>query len=203
MLGDAEGEKQIRKFARIGARFVTILSSRSLDDAIVARLHQQAAGNGPDGDARQCADRQGRRSPARARFFFAARMASASSLTEGAMMTSEKMLDDLRRRRCVERPVERDDAAEGRDGIAGERGLQRPAPASAPVATPQGLACLMIATAAQSLGSNSLTSSKAASVSLMLFHDNCLPWSCGCAGDAGPRIRRCGRARPVWCGFSP
>jgi len=39
----------------------------------------------------------------------------------------------------------------------------------APTATPQGLACLMIAAAADSSGANSATSSKAASVSLRLL----------------------------------
>jgi hypothetical protein len=38
-----------------------------------------------------------------------------------------------------------------------------------PTATPQGLACLMIATAGPAAGSNSAISSKAASVSLMLL----------------------------------
>jgi hypothetical protein len=73
-----------------------------------------------------------------------------------------------RRRFGVERLVQRDDPPEGRGAVAVEGagiGLgQRP-----PRATPQGLACLMIAQTGPSAGWNSATSSNAASVSLMLL----------------------------------
>ena len=66
-------------------------------------------------------------------------------------------LHDLARGRGVERAVQRDDAAEGRDRIAAQRrciGLRQRWRLRA---TPQGLACLMMATAAVRAGSNSAT----------------------------------------------
>ena len=64
------------------------------------------------------------------------------------MTTSVKMRGDLARRLRVDGAVEGDDAAEGADGIAAERpgvGLGERLPS----ATPQGLACLMMATAGE------------------------------------------------------
>ena len=74
-------------------------------------------------------------------------MRVASALASGAMTTSVKILAMARAASRVERAVDRDDAAEGADRIAGERlaiGLGQ----LAPTATPQGLACLMMAQAA-------------------------------------------------------
>ena len=68
-------------------------------------------------------------------------------------------LGDGARRLGVERAVERDDAAEGRDRIAGERLAIGVEQSSSPSATPHGLACLMMAQAAVRAGSNSATHS--------------------------------------------
>ena len=55
------------------------------------------------------------------RFFLAAMMAKASSSASGAMITSVKISTILAAALRVERTVHGDDAAEGRNGVAGQR----------------------------------------------------------------------------------
>ena len=45
VLGDAEGEQHVGDSCSLGARLVTIFSSHVVDDGIVARLHEEAAGD--------------------------------------------------------------------------------------------------------------------------------------------------------------
>ena len=86
-------------------------------------------------------------------------MALASSLASGATITSVKILTISRAasassvRLSATMPPK---ALTGSQASALRVGLAR---AIAPIATPHGLACLMMATAALALGSNSATSS--------------------------------------------
>ncbi len=150
--------------AAVGARLVTTFRS-----ARRACRRRASCTRKPPATERNQARRADRgRPPASSsrRFFFAAKIASPLRRLGRDHHFGED-LDDLLRRRRVQRPVQRDDAAEGADRVAGERlpiGLEQ----VAPVATPQGLACLMMAMAGFGR-MNSATSSKAASVSLMLL----------------------------------
>ena len=143
VLGDGEGEQHV---AHLG------LGRRALGDdlqvgggqpRVVAALHQEAAGDRLEGLARRSGSG---RAPvtSRRRFFAARRRSMASSSASGAITTSVKILTISRGGGRVQPAVHRDDAAEGRDRIALQRalvGLFR----SSPRATPQGLACLMMA----------------------------------------------------------
>ena len=97
------------------------LQLQVLDHGVVARLHQEAAGQRPERQAR------------RARIGQAAGGQQAQVLLRGedrlglvasrpgAITTSVKMPVISRGRRRIDRAVERDDAAEGADGIAAQR----------------------------------------------------------------------------------
>ena len=89
----------------------------------------------------------------------AGRQAQLFAPAEGAMMTSVKISVMARAASASSVPVERDDAAECGDRIAGAAPCGRRRPDSSPSATPQGLACLMMAQAAVRAGSNSATHS--------------------------------------------
>ena len=110
-----------RSSAAVGARLVTTFSIDGVERAIVAILHQQAAGDRAHRQRRPRADRAARRRAAAAGSSCAATISIASSSASGAMMTSVKISTIFARRRRVELAVQRDDAAEGRDRIAGER----------------------------------------------------------------------------------
>jgi hypothetical protein len=105
----------------------------------------------------------------RRRFFFAAKIAFASSVASGAITTSVKISTIGFGGFGVENLVQRDDPPEGRGAVAVEGAGIGLGQGLAPRATPQGLACLMIAQTGPSSGWNSATSSNAASVSLMLL----------------------------------
>ena len=148
VLADREGEQQVGAApASVGARLVTTLRSfaptRPLSRLCTrkppaTRLARSAAG---------ARDRAGRRSAAGAGSSSSASSLRAPSSASGAMMTSAKILAISARGRGVERAVERDDAAEGADRDRRRAPCDRPRRRSAPMATPQGLACLMMATA--------------------------------------------------------
>ena len=115
-----------RSSALVGARLVTTLRSRAADAAGVARLHQKPAGQRPHDQ------------PRRRRVGHAAGQQQAQVLLRreqrraprhrrpGAITTSVKRSPSAAAVAGVQRPVHRDDAAEGRDRIAGERALARP-----------------------------------------------------------------------------
>ena len=120
MLGDGEGEQQVgRSRASLGARLVTTFRSRR-EPAVVAALQQEAAGRalrlrpGAAGSGRPPA-------ASTRRFFFAASSSRRRRLDRGRDHHLGEQLGDRVGRRRVERPVDGDDAAEGADGIAGQR----------------------------------------------------------------------------------
>ena len=120
------------------------------------------------------------------RLGFAAIMALALSLASGAITTSVKMLATTV---AVSASSGRFMAMMPPKALIGSaaNAVCHAATRFSPLATPQGLACLIMAIVGLS---NSATSSKAASVSLMLLYDNGLP--CICKAKATP-----GRLWPV------
>ena len=121
VLGDPEGEAQVGELG-VGRRALgDDLELHLVDHGVVARLHQQAAGDRFHREARARADRAAPPASSSRRFFFAPTMAIASSLGVGRDDDLGEDLGDRARGLGVERAVERDDAAEGRDRIAGER----------------------------------------------------------------------------------
>ena len=120
MLGDAEGETQVAQFGigrrALGHRF----QIHVVDDGVVARLHEEAAGDGLGGEA--CGARigqaAGEQQPqillgADDRYGLRRCLRRDDDFGEN--------LGNRTRRIGVERAVERDDAAERRDRIAGQR----------------------------------------------------------------------------------
>ncbi len=167
VLGDLEGEQKIGELA-LGRRALgDDLESAGADDAVVARLHEKAARE----RAHHHAGRARIGSPpvvSRRKFFLAAKIGLGLRRRVGRDHDLGEDLGDLLGRVRVDGAVERDDAAEGADGIAARAPSDRRPSAVAPSATPHGLACLMMATAGAP-GPSSATSSKAASVSLRLL----------------------------------
>ena len=103
----------------VGFRLVTTLRSDSRDHGVVAALHQEAAGERAEGEAGALGIGQaaGEQQPqilllGENRLRVVARVRRDDHLGED--------LGDLARGLGVERAVERDDAAEGADRIAGE-----------------------------------------------------------------------------------
>ena len=165
VLGDRPGEQAVGQLL-LGRRALGHdLEVVAADPAVVARLDQPAAGDRLERQARARAGSGSSPVSSSRRFFFAAKTARAASSASGATTTSVKIAAIASAVGAVERPVDRDDAAEGRDGVAGEgRRIGLDAGCRA-VATPQGLACLTM-TQVGSASRNSATSSSAASASL-------------------------------------
>ena len=165
---DTERKFEIGEFAFGGRALGHHFQLHVVDDGVVAALDEHAAGNRAQhqsGSAR-IGQPAGQQQP---QVLF--RRDECDRLVGGIGCDDDfrEDLDDFRRGFGIELAVQRDDAAEGRDGIAAQRLRDRLRAKVAPSATPHGLACLMIATAALRAASNSATHSKAASVSPTLL----------------------------------
>ena len=124
-LATVQANRQSRELllGRLALRHALELVAR--DRAVVAVLHQQAAG---DRLERRPAARGSGSSPvsSRRRFFLRAKIALAVLVGIRRDDDFGEDLGDRLGRRRVERPVDRDDAAERRDAVAGERLASRP-----------------------------------------------------------------------------
>ena len=122
MLGDAEGEAQIGQFplARLALRHD--LEFHVVDDGIVARLDEEAAGNGTQRQARRADIRQAA-GQQQAQVLLGGDQGDRLLLGIGGDDDLGEDLDDLLRSLGIERAVQRDDAAESRDGVAAQRAL--------------------------------------------------------------------------------
>ena len=130
-------------------------------------------------------------------------MAAASSETAGRDDDLGEDLDDLAGGVGVERPVERDDAAEGRDRVGAERLAVGLGERRRRRRRRTGLACLMMATAARR-GGIELGDQLVGGVGVVdVVEGELLALELAGGGDAGAAVAGDDRARRIWCGFSP
>jgi len=150
VLGDAEGEFEVRSSASVGARFVTTFSVMSSTTALsrlctkkppatVFAVNPSARGSGnpPASNSR--------------RFRLVATIAMASSVASGAMITSVKISVMARAASAIQRPVERERYTKG-EVESHASALRYALTRSVLSATPQGLACLTMTQAAVRAG---------------------------------------------------
>ena len=121
MLGDAKGEFQIGQLLRRRRALGHDLQRHIVDDGVVAALREKAAGDGAQRQARSARIGQAAGQAAAANSSSPPTSAIASSSASGAMMTSVKISTIFRALAASSLPVQRDDAAEGRDRIAAQR----------------------------------------------------------------------------------
>ena len=183
VLADAPGKDEAAQFLGGGRTPGDHLQLRLGDAGGVGVLEQQAAGNLLDDRPRAARTAI---STSR-RFFLAANRSRASGVNDRRSNGFHEELGDLFSGFAVHRLVDADrrrrrPKPDRRRGLSG-----RPQAPVAPVAAPQGLVCLMMATAggSASVGFSSWASSQQASRSTRLLKLNSLP--CNCLAPAMPR----------------